>query len=216
MDGRTNRAGRDGSLVDEIRGHLLEDLVRCTLRPGQMIQLSRLAEDYGTSRTPVREALTQLERQGLVQAVPYKGYLVRPIDLADVHDVFFMRRLIEGAGAELAAKSISPAAIVKLRRMKAPNVTTMTIDYDRYAQGFHRTVATASGSPRLVETFDNLYNNVRRLMYAGIGDPRPDLISREHATIVDALASRDPAAARASMEQHITRIQQRAVGGAEE
>jgi DNA-binding GntR family transcriptional regulator len=180
---------REESLVERVRSAMLEDIIQVRIQPGPVIQLSSLAERYGVSRTPIREALSILERQGLVQPIAYKGYLVRPIEPGDLRDVFFIRRLLEGAGAELAAERITTEAIKELQALHPPPSKQMTLAYDEYSPRFHLTIAQGAGSRRLVEAFERVYNDVRRLQYAGIRTPRPDLIEREHLKILEALNS---------------------------
>lgn len=210
-DGRKTRSSRDESLVEHTRRLILEDIIQAKKRPGTMLQLSELAEQYEVSRTPVREALALLERQGLVAALPYKGYLVKGIEPGDVHDVYLVRKVIEGAAIELATNKLSTEALDHLRDARPARVDQMTLEYDEYAQDFHRTIMTAAGSPRLLSIFEDVYNDVRRIQYAGIGNPRPDLIQAEHAAIVEALTAGDAALARKLMEDHIDAIRVRAL-----
>lgn len=211
VDGRKTRSSRGESLVEHVRRLILEDIIQVRLQPGTMLQLTELAERYGISRTPVREALGQLERQGLVAAIAYKGYLVKVIEPGDVHDVYLLRKTIEGAAAELAASRISAETIAELRSSRPAQVEKMTLEYDGYAQNFHGKIVSASGSPRLRAVFDDIYNDVRRIQYAGIGNPRPDLIHEEHLAIMDALAEGDASKSRLLMEQHIDAIRVRAL-----
>ena len=81
------------SLADLARERIMQDIIQSRLLPGEIVQLKNLAEAYGMSRTPVREALTQLQQSGLVLAIPYKGYRIRPLEKRDIEDVIFMRGL---------------------------------------------------------------------------------------------------------------------------
>ncbi|QGH70709.1 GntR family transcriptional regulator [Pseudactinotalea sp. HY158] len=210
-DGRKTRGERSETLVEHVRSRILEDIIRARLRPGEMVQLTALANQYEVSRTPVREALALLEHEGVVSAIAYKGYLVRPIEPRDVHDIFFMRRLLETAGIELAAKRLSRSDLLELRGLKLPDADEMTLEYDNVSRSFHRTILVAAGSPRLLATFDELYNDVRRMQYAGIGTPRPDLIHEEHLHIVDALDNGDGALASKRMAEHLDLVRERAL-----
>ncbi|WP_033292633.1 GntR family transcriptional regulator [Amycolatopsis jejuensis] len=210
-DGRKTRSSRGESLVDEARKHVLEDIIRGRLEPGSVVQLGTLADKYGMSRTPVREAIKLLEREGLITAIAYKGYLIRPVESGDVRDVFFMRRLLEGAAVQLAAQRIDDTALDHLRRMPPPG-DEMTLDHDESFHDFHRTIVAATGSPRLIKAFENIYNDVRRLQYAGIGQSRKtDLIHQEHQAILEALEARDSIEAQRLMEKHIDLMRTRAL-----
>lgn len=199
------------SLSEEARVYILEDIIQCRLRPGEMIQLSGLAEKYGMSKTPIREALTLLQLEGLIEAIPYKGYLIRPIDIDEIYEIYFMRQLLEGAAAELAAKNITEDELERLGSLKAPQTMVMTLEYDNYCRTFHRIVAEASRLTRLAEAVMRTYNDMRRLQYAGIGRPRPEVITIEHDEIVDALRTGNPEQARTAMVDHIRNIRERAL-----
>ncbi len=211
QDGRKTRGSRDESLVEHVRRLILEDIIQARIQPGTMLQLSELADHYQVSRTPVREGLTLLERQGLVSALPYKGYLVKGIEPHDVRDVYLVRKVVEGAATELATSRIARPVLEKLHQTRPAQVDQMTLEYDEYAHGFHRTIVETAGSPRLLSIFEDVYNDVRRIQYAGIGNPRPDLIHAEHQQIVDAMLAGDPTLARNRMEEHIDAIRVRAL-----
>ncbi len=212
-DGRKTRGSREESLVAQVRRTILSEIVQGKLAPGTVIRLPDLADRYGVSRTPVREALTVLGREGVISSIPYKGYLVRPIETADVSDVFFMRGLLEPPAAELAAARLRPDDLERLQEALThppPTTAAMTLQFDEHNHDFHSTIVLAAGSPRLFNTFEAVYNDVRRLQYAGIGKPRPDLIHQEHVEILEALSRGDGAAARALMSGHIDAMRRRA------
>jgi DNA-binding GntR family transcriptional regulator len=137
--------------------------------------------------------------------------LIKPIDSVDVEEIFFMRQLLENAAAEAAAPLITPQELEELASLQAPQTLIMTLDYDRYAGTFHSIVASASRNQRLEEAIVRIYNDVRRLLYAGIGQPRPDIITQEHDEIIEALRRHDREAAGTAMSDHIANIRRRAL-----
>jgi DNA-binding GntR family transcriptional regulator len=197
--------------VEFVRERFLDDIVQCRFAPGSVIHLSTLADRYGISKTPVREALALLRQEGLVEVAPYKGYFVRPLDIREFNDIFAMRELLEVAAAELAAAHITDEQLRELEQLRAPGAPTMTLEYDRYAHHFHSLIAQASRNAKLAEFFELCYNDVRRLQYAGIGRPQPGIIAREHDELLDALRRRDAPAAAAAMRTHIRNIRRRAL-----
>ncbi|HVM13481.1 MAG TPA: GntR family transcriptional regulator [Egibacteraceae bacterium] len=210
MSKRKNPSTPPGALADEARARMLEDIIQCRIRPGEMVQLSDLARRYEMSKTPVREALTLLERDGLVEPIPYKGYRIPPIDEADIEDIFFMRELLEGAAVEAAAGRITEEDLQRLEALEAPDTPVMTLHYDDYARTFHTIIAHASGMQRLARQVVDTYTDVRRLQYAGVGRPRPKVITQEHEEIVKALRARDGELAKKAMVEHIRNIRLRA------
>jgi len=210
-DGRKTRSDRTESLVESTRKRILEDIIQGHLKPGEIVQLAVLAKEYGVSRTPVREALALLERESLLSSIPYKGYLVRPIEPTDVHDIFFMRKFLEGSAMEFGAERIEQSELHRLRETDMPTTSVMTLEYDQVSYDFHSSLIRATGSARLLQTFESIYNDVRRIQYAGIGRPRADLVHTEHIAILDALEKRDPQLARQRMEEHIDLLRERAL-----
>jgi DNA-binding GntR family transcriptional regulator len=91
------------SLTDQVYDTIKKDILTCTLQPGQQIAQPQLAEKYQAGTTPVREALHRLAREGLVQPIPRFGYIVTPITLSDVNEIFELRTIVEAASARLAA-----------------------------------------------------------------------------------------------------------------
>src|SRR5690625_1524254 len=127
-DGRRTRSERSMTLMEYVRGRLLEDIIQGHIKPGEMVQLGKLAESYEVSRTPVREALALLEHEGVVHAIAYKGYLIRPIAPRDVQDIFFMRRVLETAAIEVATRRLSAESLTRSRSMRLPDGDTMTLE----------------------------------------------------------------------------------------
>lgn len=210
-DGRKGRSERSETLVESVRRKALDDIVQGVIQPGTMVGLADLAAKYGVSRTPVREAFTLLAQEGLVTPIAGKGYLVRPIEPRDVQETYFVRRVLEGAAAEVAAEMMTEEDLGRLRALRPPQGSRMTLAYDEYSHDFHRIIVVAAGVSRLTHLFENVYTDVRRIQYAGIGNPRPDLIHHEHDQIVEALSDRDPVAARQLMEDHIEAVRTRAL-----
>src|SRR3954452_7665921 len=99
-----------------VREQLQHAILEGVLKPGERLRAEALAQRYGTSRTPVREALLQLEAQGLVEVEPNRGAVVRAFDRADLLDLYEVRALLEPAAAARAATRIDRAGIERLRR----------------------------------------------------------------------------------------------------
>src|SRR5712692_12069436 len=171
------------------------------LRPGAQIFEGELAQRYGTSKTPVREALNLLVQEELVQVLPRRGYLVAPVTLRDVQEVFQLRLLLETAAAELAAEHISEDSLRKLRALVAVRYTYRDrASYSRFLRAnraFHVAVAEASGNQRLALFVGKLLEDMERILHLGL-DLRDsaDEMAAEHGELVDALLRGDAALAR--------------------
>ncbi len=180
---------------------LKHDILTCVLPPGAQIFEGELAARYGMSKTPVREALNLLGQEGLVQVLPRRGYLVAPITLRDVQEVFQLRLWLETAAAELAAEHITEEQLRRLRALVAVRYTYRDrASYARFLRAnreFHVAVAEASGNRRLAAFVSKLLEDMERIIHLGL-DLRDsaDEMAAEHAELVDALLRGDAALAR--------------------
>src|SRR3954466_2450459 len=100
-----------------VREQLQHAILEGVLKPGERLRAEALAQRYGTSRTPVREALLQLEAEGLVEVEPNRGAVVRAFDRADLLDLYEVRALLEPAAAARAATRIGDADVARLQQL---------------------------------------------------------------------------------------------------
>jgi len=135
-------------------------IVDGTLPPGQRIFENELADQLGISRTPLREALRQLETEGLVQMNARRGAVVAGLSAADMHEEFVIRATLEGLAIRLAAPRLSADDFRQLERQLARMQDALTrgqravfLEHHRL---FHLAIFDASGSPRLARMLANL------------------------------------------------------------
>jgi DNA-binding GntR family transcriptional regulator len=205
-------ADRDAPTTNTFRvqDELREAILTGSLPPGSRLRAEPLAERLRTSRTPVREALILLAREGLVDIEPRRGAVVRSFDAADLLDLYDVRALIEPYAARRAATRIDDASLERLRELctlaEARGAADDAAVEDQVAlnEEFHRIIIDAAQSPRL-----------EAAMRAVAGIPRAfrtafwhDDAQREqslfcHRQLVDALAGRRPRFAEAVMRMHI-------------
>ena len=218
-DGRTAAGREAGRLSDRVRRTIHERILRGDLPPGALIQTSVLAAELDVSRMPVREALLGLQQERLVEVVPNVGFMVRSISLADVRDIFVMRRVLEAATSERAAARITDTDLETLasRHLRARE-QSLTAGYDgafdELCGLFHRDIAAAAESERLLTGVETLFTDAVRLQSIGLNPPSPPEIHDEHEAILAAIRDRDPARARAAMERHVDTLRDRAVAAA--
>lgn len=199
------------SLADVARERIMQDIIELRLHPGDIVQLKDLAQAYGMSRTPIREALAQMQEAGLITSIPYRGYRVRPLDKSDIEDVIFMRALLEPPAAERAALRMTPEALEELASPRPPQTDSLNLEFDRYSERFHNLIGQASGSRRLAEMIAMVYRDLARLQYAGLSRSVPQEIVHAHDGIVDALQRRDSKAARELMSHHVLVVHAKAL-----
>jgi DNA-binding GntR family transcriptional regulator len=200
---------RRSSLAEQAYDTLKRDIISCKLRPGQLVIEGDLAAQYGMSKTPIREALNLLRREGFVQTLPRRGTLVTPIDVQDVQHTFLLRMLLEPEAAALAAMRATGQQLKALAELS--DATDGGKSSKRPAPGdalrlnrqFHIAIAEASGIPRLAEMVASLHEEVERFYNTervqGAGDPT----GRHHHELVEAIVTGDPDRARTLMADSI-------------
>ncbi|MGC8838005.1 MAG: GntR family transcriptional regulator [Anaerolineae bacterium] len=202
------------SLADRAYEVIKADIVTCVLRPGQQIAQPQLAERYGLGLTPVREALQRLAQEGFVQAVPRFGYIVSPISISDIHEIYELRSIAESAAARLAAVRGSQEALRRIAEQA--NFTYRYRDRQSYTNfltlnsEFHLAIAVASGNRRLADLVSHLLDELLRVFHLGL-DLRDsaDEMRDEHVALATALLERDPVRAEQLVQSQIARSQQR-------
>lgn len=209
VDGRSTRARRGEPLSETVRQKILASIRSGELAANQVINTGQLAEQYGVSRTPVREALGALERAGLVTVLPYRGYIVRPLSLADVRDIYFVREVIETAAAEQAARLLPEEALDSLEELAREHLdrgATSSVKFDERSYDFHRRIAEGAQSPRLLDALEVIFSDSQRLHLVGSGLASREQIVHDHNEINAALRARDGDAAREAMRTHLRRL----------
>jgi DNA-binding GntR family transcriptional regulator len=178
------------------------------LAPGERFSVAQLAELFGVSRTPVREALLQLERQGVVRFERNRGVRVLETSAHDVQEVFALRLLLEVPATRRACERLRADELDALQHeldeMRRCAGTGEEAPFMAHDVRFHATLLTAAGNQRLVATIDSLRDHVRFRVGSTVGRSR-DLatILAEHQEIMRCLREVDAAAAAAAMREHL-------------
>jgi DNA-binding GntR family transcriptional regulator len=203
------------SLADRTYHRLLQDIVECRLRPGHKVSEAELAKSLRTGKTPVREALARLVADGWMRVVPRQGYIVAPITLSAVRELFEIRMLIEPYLAEKAATHATKSDVAALKRLiddaarfEEPESVRK---YFRANQEFHARIAHLAGNSRLAEMVTSAMAESQR-MFNLVAVNRSSRSASEHQRLLDALdehrqlvkalQTRDPIAARKAAEAH--------------
>jgi DNA-binding GntR family transcriptional regulator len=173
------------------------------LNPGNRLRETELAERLGLSRTPVREALKQLQAEGLVEHKPHQGAVVAVLDYSAIVELYFLREVLEGAAARLAALHASPTEIEIMQSMvETDRGLTQPQERARHNKAFHQQICRASRNRFLIRTLDNLRITLAlgtTLTNAG----RMGAAVEDHAAVVRAIAARNPDAAEEAARSHI-------------
>jgi DNA-binding GntR family transcriptional regulator len=200
------------SVYEAIKGMLMDH----DLPPGSRLSIDGIARELQVSPTPVREAMTRLESDGLVAKRPHAGYTVAPLlDEVMLGNIFGVRFLLEPEAARLAATAAVPAQIAELRDMiRQMSAHPAGENYQAYRDfavldaHLHRVIAESSGNPLIAEALARLHAHTQgyRLYFrVGIAEDT----TREHEQIVEAIAACDMDGARAAMRLHLESSQAR-------
>jgi DNA-binding GntR family transcriptional regulator len=167
----------------------------------------RLAQDFGISRTPVREAMAQLEREGFVRAVPRRGIYVVRKTRREVIEMITAWAALESMAARLITESASDEAIASLRRMFATfeggKVAAKLDEYSEVNIEFHQAIICMSHNRVLIDLAENLFTHMRMIRRKTIGEKdRADRSIRDHMHIIEALEARDTARAEELVRTH--------------
>ncbi|MGH1540954.1 MAG: GntR family transcriptional regulator [Arenicella sp.] len=199
------------TLSDRLTHTLREAIVSGELAAGSKLSEPKLAEQYQTSRGPIREAIRRMEMMQLVHHVPHEGVRVVSLDLANMVELYHVREALEGKAAALAATNMTAEAIDQLGELlnlhqqhqeRTGEYMQATGDFD-----FHYRVIKGSNNAMLVRQLtEELYYLIR--MYRqqfSLMRSRSEVALREHEQIFRAIESRDEALAEMVMRRHIVR-----------
>lgn len=206
---------RDGTLKQQVYLSLKADILSGVFDMGERLNESQLSARYGVSRAPLRQALTMLQRDGLVEVLPRVGYLTSQLTPQDVSDIFELRLLLEASMAQRAADSISDAALDRMEQLCSPYRPGDRQSYRVHLMEnleYHRVIAEAAGNRRMTEVLIQSMEHMLRLLVLRLDMSSGDDVIREHREMAEALRRRDGALARDLMVRHLTIARQATVG----
>nr|WP_062340368.1 GntR family transcriptional regulator [Herbidospora sakaeratensis] len=203
--------GERQSLREQVAQALRDALVAGEMRPGVVYSAPVLAAQFGVSATPVREAMLDLAKEGLVEAVRNKGFRVTEMSDSDLDDITEIRRLIEVPTVARLAESGRGADFERLRPLAREIVTSAErgdlLTYVNADLRFHVELLGLAGNAHLVEVVRELRGRARLYGLKGLADAGKLVDSaREHVELLDALIDGDRAAAEHIMGHHIQHV----------
>ncbi len=203
---------KDGSDKYSLRGRvftkLREDILSGQYHENEELRENTIGQELGVSRTPVREALRQLELEGLVTMVPNKGAYVTGITSKDIHDIYIIRSYLEGLCARWACENITEAQIEALEEiLYLSDFHARRSHHEQLVEldnKFHDLIYKASGSKILDHVLSDFHRYVERIRKITLAVPdRASKSSQEHAAILDAIRKRDGNLAEELAHEHI-------------
>jgi GntR family transcriptional regulator, rspAB operon transcriptional repressor len=195
----------------QVYGIMRRAIVNLHLAPGSNVNEKLICDQLGISRTPLREAILQLQAENLVSVVPNSGTYVSKIDLQSVFDGQLVRDALELKVVRLAASRMTPQFERALDfNMHQQKRMAADLDYDGFYEldeAFHTMICEFGASTHIWKIINGAkaqLDRVRRMSYPLVS--HLDVVLREHTAVVDGLKQRDPDAAETAMKVHIDRV----------
>ena len=199
-------------LRETVYEQLRADVISCKLAPGAEIREAELAARFDMSKSPVRDALMRLEREGLVITSPRQGYRVAPVSLGDVLDMFHLRAALERACIERIVARATDEQLKTLDTFRRFVPADWAGGFIAFNRAFHRRIAELGGNARMRDQLNDLIDQLERAVQVSVASLRwgdPQVLVNEHAEIIDALQARALKRAQRLAERHIAQAGRR-------
>jgi DNA-binding GntR family transcriptional regulator len=183
-------------LRQQVYEQIKHDIIMCLLMPGDPLSENQLAERFKVSKTPIREALTSLVQDGLVEYTPNRGFTVTTVSITDINEIFEARIFLEKELFRLAVKKMSDADIDQLEGHSRAQGDPKSPEYaETFLESnlkFHMMLAAVGKNSRLLWYYEMLMNEAQRLFYMDMTLHQNDFQwGHGHEGIIQALRNRD-------------------------
>ena len=209
-------AAKDGparipTVVEEVARGIRAMIMSGGFRPGERLIEERLAERFGVSRPPIREALRLLERDGIVTSIPRKGFIVIPVTAEDVREIYELRWILERSALESAVPLQDPGRLdllqVAFGRMSGEMAQSDPDEMLEANSAFHLALVELAGNSRLTAAYATISMQLRMCMAMNLrfrreqyGDPHETV--RRHQILIDLIGAGDLQGLLAELEDH--------------
>lgn len=192
---------------EEIREYLIAAILKGEISPGAKIVETRLANQFGVSQAPVREALRDLEMLGFIVSSPFRGTQVRRINNRELADIYPIRAAVEALAARAAATQIDEPTLARLESLlglmcdaAARGDMRAEVDADI---AFHHTIVVASGNRTLMQFWEMMRLETTTFLTLAVTQRPLEELAGRHRSVLAALQARDPEQAAEAMRRHI-------------
>ncbi len=188
------------TLREKILETIRESILRGQLKPGEKVAEPELAERFGISRTPIREAFRQLESEGYLTVIPRKGAVVTALSERAIEEFYAIKSILEGYAAQMAAENMSAKDIERLEAINQ-KLAELAEEGDvktffKVHNEFHEVFIRAAGNEKLLELINQLMLKFNRFRLASLSLPgRMEISVKEHEKIIRAFKRKDGAEA---------------------
>lgn len=204
---RTQKGERDLSAADLAYSGIIELVLNSELRPGERTSVNLLAARLNIGRTPVKEAITRLQTEGLLSVAGRSGTVVNRVDREQTQQLFALRRVLEDFAAETAVENVTQKQLAEIRRcLQKLGRSNTTAEFVRANVEFHSLIVAAAGNPFLIRFFSQLQIQLQIVTYLlrrGFDTKAAAARHREHEIIVKALEKRDAKALKDALRTHV-------------
>lgn len=204
--GALSALSQRGSLVDQVRDSIFAAITSGRLDPGARLREIPLAQHFGVSTTPVREALRRLESEGLVQVQPRRGAVVLAMDENTVRDLYDLRMILETAATRLAASQddLDLSRVFSLMAQAESLVNGPSeSEFGHVDVALHRAIHDLSGNRELADAAERVHRRIQAVRVRSSVPGRLRIAQDQHGDIVEALRKRRPDLAEAAARKHI-------------
>lgn len=184
------------TLREKILETIRDAITSGLLKPGEKVAEPELAERFGISRTPIREAFRQLESEGYLTVIPRKGAVVVSFSSKEIEEFYAIKSILEGYAAHQACRNLTEKEIDRLAAINE-KLRQLAEDRDikhffKIHNDFHELFRKAADNAKLDEMIDGLLSKFQRLRYASLSKPgRMKISVQEHAKIIEAFRARN-------------------------
>ncbi len=196
------------TIVDRLYRKIRQDIIECELSPGLSLSEAEFGRRYEGSRTPVREACRRLENEGLICIVPFRGYSIAPLSIAEFQDLEELQLMVEPSIAALAAERATERQLDEMAALATYQYKVGDAEsYRQFLQTnhqLHALIATSTRNLQMAELVGNVHVRLMRFFYLGIRlDAYGPALVNEHLNLVEAIRRRDAEGARQKAREHI-------------
>jgi DNA-binding GntR family transcriptional regulator len=188
---------------------LKQRIITQIMKPGEPINEGVLSQELEISKTPIREAIQQLEKEGFIENIPGKGNFVSQISIQGLRELFEIREMLECEAIKRAAVKRDSQKLMEIRNvfeLSGESSQDGSPQQFRAGEHIHIFIFESLGNQRLLEIYRRLHDHIarhRNYFFSDVHEGRPEKSYREHLEILDALAAQDPARCEQAMRAHL-------------
>jgi DNA-binding GntR family transcriptional regulator len=192
---------------DYVYEQLYNAILEGRFKPGDHLVLEDLALEFGTSRTPLREAIRRLQTEGLVSLEPHRGAIISDLSIEELVELYHIRAVLDGLATRLAAANLSDEQLAELERLVNKSEQHLNAsnpaEFEAFNRQFHEVIYQGARAPFLYDMVTNLYVKTSRQRHLSLHSPgRLAGVQAEHHAILSGLLARDAEDAERCAREH--------------